>query len=92
MQSHLKATLAGQKPPQLKMIVIGPRGTGKSVMINKITRMFANMGTSDMLVKTATSGIAASLISRMTLHYWAGLPVIIWWTGGYGNNVSSSRI
>ena len=85
------------------------------------------MGTSEMLVKTATSGIASSLISRMTLHYWAGLPVIIWWTegwieepskkiktrreqnitptqylvmddvsmattGGYGSNVSSSRI
>ena len=41
VQSHLKATLAGLKPPQLKMIVIGPRGTGKTVMINKITRIWA---------------------------------------------------
>lgn len=83
VHSHLKATMAGRNPPQLKMITIGPGGTGKTVVINELTRMFASMGASDMLAKTATSGVAATLISGTTLHHWAGLPMIIRRTEGW---------
>ena len=75
--SHLKATLAGRKPPQLQMLIIGEGGTGKTVVINELTAMFASMGASNILAKTATSGVAATLISGTTLHNWAALPMII---------------
>lgn len=69
--------LAGKKPPQLQMLMIGPGGTSKTVVINEITHMFAVLGANDMLSKTATSGVATTLISGTTLHYWAALPMII---------------
>lgn len=59
------------------MIVIGPEGTGKTVVINKITKMFALTGASDILAKTAMSGVATMFISGTTLHYWVGLPMIL---------------
>ena len=75
--SHLKATLAGRKPPQLQMLIIGEGGTGKTVVINELTVMFVSMGASNILAKTATSGVTATLISGTTLHNWAVLPMII---------------
>ena len=76
--SHLKATLAGRKPPQLQMLIIGEGGTGKTVVINELTVMFESMGASNILAKTATSRVTATLISGTTLHNWAALPMIIW--------------
>lgn len=86
VHSHLKATLAGKKPPQLQMLMIGPGGTGKTVVINKITHMFAALGANDMLLKTTTSGVATTLISGTTLHYWAALPMIICQKDGWIEN------
>lgn len=77
IHNHLKAYLAGRKPPQLQMIIIGEGGTGKTVIINELTKLFASLGAGNMLAKTATSGVAATLISGTTLHNWAGLPMII---------------
>ena len=77
IHSHLKATLSGKNPLQLLMIVVIPGGMGKTVIINELTHLFTLLGATDMLSKTATSGVAATLISGTTLHYWAGLPMII---------------
>lgn len=38
--SHLNAYLAGRQPKQKLMIVIGPGGTGKSTLLNAITKSF----------------------------------------------------
>jgi hypothetical protein len=72
--SHLQAHLAGHAPSQLLMIVIGQGGTGKSTILNAITKTFENMKASHLLEKTALSGVATSLIGGTTLHWHAGLP------------------
>lgn len=59
------------------MIVVVPGGMGKTVIISELTHLFTLLGATDMLSKTATSGVAATLISGTTLYYWAGLPMII---------------
>lgn len=73
---HLTATLNKKKPPQLLMTVIGPGGTGKTALINELTRLFDSMDARGILAKTATSGVAATLIAGTTLHFWGGLPMI----------------
>ncbi|KIK74991.1 hypothetical protein PAXRUDRAFT_64207, partial [Paxillus rubicundulus Ve08.2h10] len=66
--------LDDQKPKQLLMIVVGPGGTGKSRLLNAITRVYAQEGTLSKLAKTATTGVAASNIGGRTVHSWAGIP------------------
>ena len=56
-------------------MVIGPGGTGKMTLINAITKAFEHIGIKDWLGKTATSGVAASLIGGRTFHWWACIPV-----------------
>ncbi|KAF8827304.1 hypothetical protein HHX47_DHR5000760 [Lentinula edodes] len=72
---HLKAAFGGLLLPQLLMILRGPGGTGKTVAINAVTELFQRMGIEHQLAKTATSGVAATLISGRTVHTWAGVPV-----------------
>lgn len=72
--NHLRAYLDGRKPKQMLLNVMGPGGTGKSTMLNAITKTFEELGASDLLFKTALSGVAASLIGGTTLHWWAGIP------------------
>ena len=45
------------------------------MLLNEISQLFADKGTSELLVKTATTGVAASIIGGSTLHSWAALPV-----------------
>ena len=56
------------------MIVIGQGGTGKSTILNAITKTFENMKASHLLKKTALSDVATSLMGGTTLHWHAGLP------------------
>ncbi|KAJ7080494.1 hypothetical protein C8R43DRAFT_965727 [Mycena crocata] len=72
VENHLIRTLAGQNPPQLLMIVQGEGGTGKTVLLNAITHTFVYHLAEALLAKTATTGVAASLIAGQTLHSWAG--------------------
>ena len=72
--NQLHAHLNGIPTRQLLMIVVGSGGTGKSTMLNAITKTFEAEGVSHLLFKTALSGVAASLIGGTTLHWWAGLP------------------
>ncbi len=76
IENHLKATLSGHKPPQLLMMVLGQGGTGKTLLINAISETFRYWKAESKLAKTATSGVAASLIGGQTLHSWASLPVM----------------
>jgi PIF1-like helicase len=65
---HLEETLAGKDPPPLRMIVYGEGGTGKSKVIQTITDAFDQRGLTYLLVKSAYTGVAASLIDGKTTH------------------------
>jgi len=67
--------LAGEHPPQLRMLVLGHGGTGKSMLIGAITETFKALRSEDKLAKCATSGVAAVIIGGQTLHSWAGIPI-----------------
>lgn len=64
---------SGRNPPQLRMLILGQGGTGKSLLISAITETFAFYGVGDWLAKCGTTGIAASEIEGLTVHSWAGL-------------------
>lgn len=66
--NHLKANLAGKKPDQLLMILIGHGGVGKSTLINAVTDLFDRLKARELLAKTGTTGIAASHIGGTMLH------------------------
>ncbi|KAJ3884107.1 hypothetical protein GG344DRAFT_12160, partial [Lentinula edodes] len=72
---HINATISGKTPEQLLMIIHGPGGTGKTVAVNAITKSFRALGMERALAKTATSGVAATLLNGHTVHSWASLPI-----------------
>lgn len=72
---HLRDTLAGKRPPQLKMIIYGEGGTGKSKVIQTITESFRQMDRPYLLVKASYTGIAASIINGFTIHNIGKIPV-----------------
>ncbi|KIO11182.1 hypothetical protein M404DRAFT_20672 [Pisolithus tinctorius Marx 270] len=71
---HLQQFVAGRCPDQLRMIIPGEGGVGKSKTIQTITDNFYRHGIGGMLVKAAYTGIAASVIDGKTLHNIAVLP------------------
>ena len=71
--NHMRATRAGCRPPQLLMILQGYGGTGKTTLINEITKTFEANDYKHSLAKTAMSGIAATIIDAVTLHWWVGI-------------------
>ena len=58
---------------QLRMLILGQGGTGKSTLIRTISEAFQHYDKLDILAKCATTGIAATDIGAYTLHSWAGL-------------------
>ena len=72
---HLDATLEGQKPPVLRMIISGEGGSGKSKVIQTISAAFRQKGVYHLLQKTAYTGIAASLIDGKTMHSLTGMSI-----------------
>ncbi|KAG1719367.1 uncharacterized protein EDB91DRAFT_1008933, partial [Suillus paluster] len=74
VRNHLIAHLSGEHCPQLLMLVTGEGGTGKSKLVNAITKTFAQHGCKSKLARTAMSGVAACIIGGSTLHSCAGLP------------------
>lgn len=75
--NHLHSFLKGENPPQRLMIVHGQGGTGKSALLNSISKTFTDLGSAPLLAKTAMSGVAASIIRGQTLHSWASLPIAV---------------
>lgn len=73
--SHLRAHLLNKTPTQRLMIVHGQGGTGKTALLNAISKTFSEITSPHSLAKTAMSGVAASLIGGQTLHSWSALPV-----------------
>ena len=65
----------GERPEQLRMLVLGHGGTGKSMLIGAITETFKVHGAEAKLAKCATSGVAAVIIGGQTFHSWAGIPI-----------------
>ncbi|KAJ3910820.1 hypothetical protein F5877DRAFT_55886, partial [Lentinula edodes] len=72
---HMQRTIAGHSPSQLLLLLLGPGGTGKTVIINAISDTFCKLGVDLLLAKTATTGVAASHFGGKTLHTWAGIKV-----------------
>ncbi|KIN94089.1 hypothetical protein M404DRAFT_169193, partial [Pisolithus tinctorius Marx 270] len=72
---HLQQSLSGLNLPQLRMIIPGEAGVGKSKTIQMVSQNFQTRGVQNMLVKAAYTGIAASTIDRQTLHYIAMIPM-----------------
>ena len=75
ISNHLRDHLAHKNPPQRLMIVHGPGGTGKTTLLNAISKTFDSEGASHLLAKTAMSGVAASIVGGQTLHSWGALPI-----------------
>lgn len=72
---HLRQTLGGQQPPQLRMVIPGEGGTGKSKTIQSIAANFDRLQAGHMLVKGGYTGIAASVIDGRTLHVLTAMPL-----------------
>ena len=63
------------KAEQLKLLILGQAGVGKTTLIKAITETFRYYGKTNILAKCATTGIAAVDIGAQTLHSWAGLSI-----------------
>ena len=66
--SHLLETLAGRNPPPLHMLIHGEPGTGKSQVIQMTTQNFIRHAAKHLLMKSAYTGVASSLICGKTTH------------------------
>ncbi|KAG9080105.1 hypothetical protein FRC06_007079 [Ceratobasidium sp. 370] len=74
-KDHLDQSTCGQNPPQLLMNIQGEGGTGKSLVISKITELLEARQQRSILKKAAYTGIAASHIGGQTLHKLAFLHI-----------------
>lgn len=66
---HLEQTLANRDPPPLRMLLCGSGGTGKSKVIQTASAAFERKGVAYMLIKSAYTGIAASIVDGKTTHH-----------------------
>ena len=69
IRRHLHLTLQGTPPPPLRMITYGEGGTGKSQVIQTVTETFTAHNVPHLLLKSAYTGIAASLVNGKTTHF-----------------------
>ena len=74
VRDHLQDELAGANPEQLLLNLQGGPGTGKSQVIKAITRFFEGKNASKKLLRSAYTGIAASVIDGQTLHTLTRIP------------------
>ena len=65
---HLDQMLAGNKPLPLCIIILGEGSTGKSKVIQTVTKYFIQKGAKSLLLKAAYTSVAASLIDGKTTH------------------------
>ena len=65
---HLQDTLAGREPPPLRMLIHGEPGTRKSKVIQTTTEHFIACAAKHMLMKSAYTGVASSIIDGKTMH------------------------
>lgn len=67
--------MANHNPPPLQLIIHGEGGTGKSKVLQTVTEAFKQQGSEHMLLKSAYTGVASSLIEGKTTHVIAGISV-----------------
>ncbi|KAJ3573731.1 hypothetical protein NP233_g2235 [Leucocoprinus birnbaumii] len=70
VEQQLLRRLNGIPTRQMLMLCLGEGGTGKSRVIQEITKTYEEHGAANRLSRTATSGVAATLIDGETLHSW----------------------
>jgi hypothetical protein len=75
IRRHLRLTLQGMNPPPLRMICYGEGGTGKSQVIQTTTETFDVSSVPHLLLKSAYTGIAASLVKGKTTHFIGQLSI-----------------
>lgn len=75
LRNHLISHLRGEAPPQLRMLLLGEGGTGKSHVLEAVSQAYDHYDAREKFAKTAMTGIAASNIGGSTLHSWAGIPI-----------------
>ena len=73
---HLEQWLLGEDPPPLHMIIYGEGRNGKSKVIQTVTEAFLQNRAKYMLVKSAYTGVTASLINGKTTHTLASLSMV----------------
>jgi ATP-dependent DNA helicase PIF1 len=76
---HYRMTLAGENPPPLRINIDGTAGTGKSYLIDALSKALTEMalerGKRSPIMRVAPTGIAAFNIHGSTLHSALSLPV-----------------
>ncbi|KAJ3574918.1 hypothetical protein NP233_g1427 [Leucocoprinus birnbaumii] len=75
VEGQLLKHLNGEPHSQMLMLCLGEGGTGKSRLIHEIARTYIEHGVESWLARTATSGVAATLIDGETLHSWLGVGI-----------------
>lgn len=70
---HLDQDLAGHNPPPLRLNIHGEGGTGKSKVLQTVSRGFEERRCKNRLLKAAYTGVAASLIEGKTTHVIGGI-------------------
>jgi len=88
---HLMQTMQDARPRQLLLQIQGEGGTGKSKVIQTITNLFKSKGMQSWLIKSAYTGIAASLIGGDTTHRIGGLTMNGKQMGAAGKAVLEDR-
>jgi ATP-dependent DNA helicase PIF1 len=77
--NHFQRTLDGQNPPPLRINIDGTAGTGKSYLIDALTKALTEMaqehGRGCPILRVAPTGIAAFNIHGSTLHQALSIPV-----------------
>src|SRR5204863_2605731 len=76
---HYRRTLAGENPAPLRINIDGTAGTGKSYLIDVLTKALTEMagerGQSCPILRVAPTGIAAFNIHGSTLHQALSIPI-----------------
>ncbi|KAJ3571254.1 hypothetical protein NP233_g3868 [Leucocoprinus birnbaumii] len=76
VESQLLKHLNNEPTDQLLLLVQGEGSTGKTRLIQEVAATYKEHGAENDLARTATSGVAATLINGETLHSWLGLGVV----------------
>lgn len=66
--TSFKLKQTGGRAEQLKMLILGEAGTGKTTLIKAVTETFRYHRKQDLLAKCATTGIAAVEIEALHSH------------------------
>ncbi len=64
-----------EQPPQLRMVIIGPGGTGKTYAIQAVNNVMNAYGCKHCIRYLAPTGGAAKIIGGMTVHKGLGIAI-----------------